>query len=96
MSVTVDGTQIQNLDPNNTPYRVASGPFRFTLPANNVDNFCQPDGTSPCPAGTSDAAGDGVYLLLAPLPKGKHTITFGGKFLNGKFVEDNKYTLNVS
>ena len=98
MSVKLDGVQIQNLDPNNTPYRVASGPFQFTLPANNVDNFCPPGGTSPCPAGPSNAAGDGVYLLLAPLSKGQHTLHF--KFVGGSFSqpfgEDNTYTLNVS
>ena len=65
--------------------------FSVTLPA---DNFF-----APLPAGTyGPTVADGVYLLLAPLTPGAHTITFGGtgSFAGGKFMEDITYHLVVA
>jgi hypothetical protein len=92
---SVDGKPIQNLDPATTPYRVASGPFKFKLPENNINTFCladPPDGNLyQCPPGKSRAAADGVYLRLAPLPEGTHTIHFGGTFFDGSAALDVTY-----
>lgn len=96
---SIDGVPLKNLDPKNTPYRVASGPFTFTLPPDSIDTFCGPNFDQQCPAvKDTNAAADGVYLLLAPLPKGQHEITFGGKFFVGtgfEFDENNRYIITV-
>jgi len=46
------------------------------------------------------SASDGYWLLLAPLPKGKHTIKFGGKYNRnsadyGRMVQDIEYYVIV-
>jgi hypothetical protein len=99
MYASVDGVSVGNLNPKKTPYRVASGPFEFTLVENSIDTFClsgEPDAEAyvQCPAGESDAAADGVYLLLAPLPAGSHTLRFGGTFFDGGFPLNITYHIN--
>jgi hypothetical protein len=95
LNASVDGVQIRNLNPLNTPYHVASPPFTFDLPANSINTFCG-DGTVQCgPANDVGAAADGVYLLLAPLPKGQHEILFGGEFPAISFQMNNRYIINV-
>ena len=84
LSATIDHVPVQNLDPASTPYRACAGPvarctapgFHVNLPAEN------PFGA---PAGIyGPTVADGVYLLVAPLRPGAHTITFGGTgSLNG-------------
>jgi hypothetical protein len=79
MHASVDGVPIGDLNPKTTPYRVASGPFEFTLVENSIDTFCLSGRRNAknyvqCPAGGSDAAADGVYLLLEPLSAGSHTL----------------------
>src|SRR5262249_473615 len=78
LHATIDGVPVQNLDPVNTPYRACAGPvaecsggsFSFSMPTGNLFGF---------PASTyGPAVADGIYLLLAPLTPGTHTITFGG------------------
>jgi hypothetical protein len=98
LEASIDGVPVKNL----SKYRVASGELTFDLPENNIDYFCSDGngGFQQCPAGKSKAAEDGVYLLLAPLPPGEHTISFGGSFFpDGQggffFVEDINYTINV-
>jgi hypothetical protein len=95
---TIDGIKVQNLDPQNTPYRACAAPvagctapgFDVTLPAENP--FGAPAGVY----GTTVA--DGVYLLIPPLPPGAHTIEFGGTsmFNGGSNTEDTTYNLVVS
>jgi hypothetical protein len=78
--------------------RAASGLFTFTLPKNNVDFFCPtetPGITQQCPPGSTTAAADGIWVLLPPLPRGTHTISFGGSFFGGGFTQDNTYILTV-
>jgi hypothetical protein len=80
---TIDGVDVENLQ----SYRVQSPLFQYgPLPLNNVP--CNIGFGSDCtdldPAKsligkTSDFVGDGVYLLLPPLPAGKHEIKFGGQ-----------------
>jgi hypothetical protein len=99
MNASVDGVPIEDLNPQTTPYRVSSGPFKFTLVENSIDIFCvsedQPaDQYVQCPAGESAAAADGVYLLLAPLPAGSHTLRFGGTFFDGGVPLNITYKIN--
>jgi hypothetical protein len=65
----IDGRPVNNLD----AYGVGSPLFEFgPLPANAI--FGLPAGA------TSDAVDAGVYLLLAPLSVGQHTLRIGGTF----------------
>jgi hypothetical protein len=94
----IDGVPISNLeDPVHTPYRACAGPdarcsapsFPMTVPAENILGL--PPGTY------APAVADGVYLLLAPLPVGLHTITFGGSGnLGNTFTVDTTYHFLVS
>ena len=98
LHASVDGVPVSNLDPATTPYRVCAGPvsrcdapsFSLTLPSENL--FGAPEGTY------EPAVADGYYLLLAPLPPGSHTLTFGGIGLaaGSEFVQDVTYHLVVS
>jgi hypothetical protein len=63
---TVDGVPVGPLN----SYRVSSPQFKFDAPTPWVAG---PTG------GKGKAVGDGYYVLLEPLPKGDHTIHFGGK-----------------
>ena len=84
LTCTIDGRQVNGLDPAATsPYRVGAQVFTYTLsPVNNIlayglgpmfgiDLTCIADGTTVDPA-----AEDGVYLMVAPLSAGLHTIQF--------------------
>ncbi len=75
LACEVDGVPIRGLkNVLTTRYRVESVPFAITLPP---DNLYQAVGCLDCFPGTySPAVGDGVYLMLAPLSVGEHTITF--------------------
>jgi hypothetical protein len=56
-------------------FRVKSPVFSYVLPPDdNLAQFfgCDVDGT------VTPAVGDGYYLMLPPLPRGQHTIDFGG------------------
>ena len=81
---TIDGKPVKGLDVLATsPYRVGAQVFSYTLAHQNnllanylgplfgVDLSCIADGTT-----VSPAAEDGVYLMLAPLSAGQHTIHF--------------------
>jgi hypothetical protein len=92
---SVDGVAVTRLDPTATPYRACAGPeagcapaFPLFFPAGNLFGL---------DAGTyAPAVADGVYLLLAPLPPGSHTIRFGGTGnLGGAFSQDITYRLRV-
>jgi hypothetical protein len=69
MEVWIDGVPVKNL----RDYRAFSpSSFSVTLPPGNVlENFGFPD-----PAGTySPQVDDGYWLMIAPLPPGRHNIT---------------------
>jgi len=96
LHASVDGSEIGNLDPRTTPFRACALPvtgcspddFSFGMPAANL--FALPAGTY------RPALQDGYYLLLAPLPPGTHTISFGGNaFFGGRFSQSITYKLNV-
>jgi hypothetical protein len=92
---TVDGKSVP-LDPANNHFRACAGPvrrcsapaFSLTLPDPNLFGI---------PAGKyRPAVADGYYLMLKPLAKGPHTITFGGaghSFVD--FNQDTTYHLTV-
>lgn len=55
--------------------RVQSVVFEISLPKDNI--YDTVFGWSPCPQGVySPAVDDGYYVLLLPLKKGSHTLTF--------------------
>jgi hypothetical protein len=93
LSAEIDGRPIKNLETYKaSPYKAPSPLFTFgPLPENNVLQFLYPADKYPemqdnIKAGaTSDSVADGIYLMLAPLSVGKHTIHFKGMF---KFTED--------
>jgi hypothetical protein len=90
---TVDGQDVLGDISDN---RAASGLFTFTLPKNNADFFC-PDGAGgfqQCPPGPTEAAADGIWVLLPPLEPGTHTIHFGGTFFDA-ITLDITYILTV-
>jgi len=77
---TIDGTAIPGLDsPTNTIYNIVSPPFSYTTAEKNnvvavaTGDPCLPGGLTVYPA-----VADGVYLMLAPLAPGKHTIHYVG------------------
>jgi hypothetical protein len=77
---TIDGVAVGGLDnPQTTGYRAQATPFSYTTAqTNSVLNWlygepCIPGGTTIGPA-----VADGVYLMLAPLAAGNHTIKFVG------------------
>jgi len=95
MFVTVDGKRVPVSIKKN---RADTPLFTVNLPKNNI--FGGPKAGAP--AGKYEGTADGVWVLLRPLDKGKHTIAFGGDFPNnpkgecgGPFSQDNTYKLTV-
>lgn len=99
-SCTIDGKPVPGLsDPTNTVYNVESPYFSYTTaPEGNVlagifGDTCIGGGVTIYPA-----VADGVYLMLAPLSPGKHTIhTIGvvGPLSSPYVVEDVTYEITV-
>lgn len=88
LSMQVDGDDIRGIKER---FRMQSPAFGFTLPA---DNFFTAIGEGPFQAGTYfPAVDDGYYVMVAPLPVGRHTIYFHAAA--GVFVQDVTYHLNV-
>lgn len=86
--VVIDGVPVNNLG----DYRVESPLFEFTLPADNLFAFFGLD----APAGTTSLSVDaGVYVLLAPLNVGTHTVHFGGTFDLLGFSIDTTFNITV-
>ncbi|HZU24192.1 MAG TPA: hypothetical protein VFA04_01650 [Bryobacteraceae bacterium] len=85
--VTLDGKPLHNI------LRLQSDEFALTIPD---DNFwvkpCKHYGGSP--GGVySPAVDDGLYMMLGPLPVGRHTLHMHAE--SGAFVQDVTYNLNV-
>jgi hypothetical protein len=84
MFAQIDGRSVLNV----SQYRVTSPVFSYTLPDNNIEGV---------PAQVVyPAVGDGVYLMVAPLSPGQHTIRFGGDFGPGNFALDITYHITVT
>jgi hypothetical protein len=79
-SCIIDGVPVAGLEnPATTPYLVQAPPFSYTTA--EKDNVLAGFFGEPCiPGGMTiyPAVADGVYLMLAPLSRGKHTIHFVG------------------
>ena len=101
LEAEIDGVPLEDL----YEYRAVSPLFVYgPLPENNVLQFFGID----APAGSTSAglptvvpvpsaAGDGYYLMLAPLPVGQHTIHFRGTFgAPFNFTLDITYYLTVA
>jgi hypothetical protein len=71
LEAQIDGRTIANL----TRYRVTSPAFAITMPQNNLYQYF---GYPVAPGTYSPAVADGIFLMLAPLPVGQHTISFQG------------------
>jgi len=67
MTLVIDGVAIENL----TRFRAQSGLFAVTLPDGNI---LHPD----LDGETGVSLADGYYIMLAPLSKGDHTLSFAG------------------
>jgi hypothetical protein len=73
---TIDGVAVAGLeDPTNTIYDVVSAPFSYTTAEEGnmlgvvEGEYCIPGGLTIYPAVT-----DGLYLMISPFSRGKHTI----------------------
>jgi hypothetical protein len=90
----VDGVAIKGLNVGflDNPYRALSPKFDLVLTADNI--FGAPAGTY------KPGAADGVYLMLAPLTAGPHTIHFHSKQqqpgVNPPIIIDATYNIVVS
>ena len=65
---TIDGVTVGPM----SSYRASSPQFTFDAPTPWIN--------SPAPGGHGTSVGDGYYVLVKSLPKGNHTIHFGGSF----------------
>jgi len=91
LSATIDGVPVSNLN----LFRVQTGDFPFSVPANNILGVAGP--------ASGLSTGDGYYLMLNPLPPGAHTIHITGTFHDPVdpahpviFALDTTITVNVS
>jgi hypothetical protein len=85
--LSVDGKEFKELE----RYKVQSRAFNFTLPE---------DPWLPGEPGPSSAVSDGYWVILEPLPPGKHDIRFKASLTNPItgilfYSDDLKYTVNV-
>jgi hypothetical protein len=99
MSATLDRRSVQGLSVPDSPYRVQSPVFSYTLPAypNNLPSAAshlQYDGTTPPPG----AVADGVFLMVAPLSVGTHVLHWAGTAQppSGPFEQDITYHITVT
>jgi hypothetical protein len=89
MVVQVDGRAI----PDVPSFRVTSPVFGYTLPPNNI--LTTLTGVNVPARTVFPAVSDGVYLMLAPLSPGHHTIHFAGDTGPQNFALDVTYNINV-
>jgi hypothetical protein len=89
LHVRIDGINLDNL----FGYRVKSPPFADWFPSKDNVYMMEEFGPSTFSGWTYPVASDGFWLMLAPLPRGNHTINFGGT--NGNFRLDVTYDVNV-
>src|SRR5262249_44854527 len=84
MEAAVDGVPVNDLE----RYRVRSPLFTFgPLPPNNL--LGSPAGS------TSPSVADGVFLMLNPLPPGRHQIHWGGVFRFTQAQDGFDFTLTL-
>ncbi len=99
LTASVDGHAIPGLDDASTAYRSPSRWFTYVLPRDNIGQFFNCTfraGTTPPRVDHHPGAiADGVYVMLAPLPRGRHVLHFGGRTTVGPFLQDITYTITV-
>jgi hypothetical protein len=89
LQATIDGVTIPDLN----MYRVQSPLFNLTIPKDNAMGI---------PPGFTQAISDGFWVLLKPLPVGKHEIHFSGSLVDFtttgplNFVSDAKYDITIN
>jgi hypothetical protein len=89
MACEIDGRPVKDL----SSYRVQSPLFVFgPLPD---DNVIQSFGVTAPKGTTSPSVSDGVFLMLAPLPVGHHTIHFHAEAPAFKFLLDVTYHIKI-
>jgi hypothetical protein len=88
LDASVDGVKIENLK----QYRAVSPQFDLILPNSNVFGLT---------SGTTQSVADGFWIILQPLPAGKHEVRFSGSSVDFtssgvmNFATEAKYQLNV-
>lgn len=88
--VEIDGVSVDDL----TDYRAASGAFSVTVPADNV--WSETFGCADVTANTYEPnVADGIWIMLEPLRKGTHTISFGGEIPYFGFSMELTYHITV-
>jgi len=93
MRCEIDGVSQGDLGTALTsPYRATSPVFTVTFPE---DNVFQAFGCDVAPGAYGPFVADGVYLMVAPLRAGNHTIHFTASAYGGGFVLDITYHLTV-
>jgi hypothetical protein len=89
LQAVIDGVALTDLE----KYRVQSPLFNVTIPKDNVGGY---------PPGSTQAVSDGFWILLKPLPPGKHEIHFSGSLVDFtttgplNFITDAKYNILVA
>jgi hypothetical protein len=86
----LDGVPIPKLQQR---YRVQSPAFSFTIPEDNYLAAVYPAPNAFKAGSYYPAVDDGWFLMLAPLPPGRHVLQFQGTI--GTFVIGVRYNLNV-
>ena len=90
LSATIDGVPVQNLE----KYRFRSPVYSFTGSSPNI--YSANCGTPPCYEGFHEQGmAEGYWIMVNPLPPGKHTIHINGEVPDWGIVQDATYHLKV-
>lgn len=100
MYATIDGQPVSDISGPDTPYRVTSPLFQYTVPVDNlfstgfVCGETYPASSVPSPG----AVADGVFVMLAPLAPGVHSLEWGGNAtpFGSPFTQAITYTFTVA
>jgi hypothetical protein len=87
LSATIDGTAIDV-----GGFRFTSPRFNITLPSKNLANAL---GCNDVAGTYGPAVGDGYYLMVKPLSRGTHTVSFSGSLPAFNFTLNITYHLSV-
>lgn len=75
-------------------FRAIAPEFSILYPADSIGERACND--PPGPVFIDPVASDGIWMMLAPLPPGEHTLRFGGTFPSGPFRIDIVYHITVA
>jgi hypothetical protein len=88
---TIDGKAVSGIG----EYRVVSPVFNYTLPTDNIVSFANGAPFPPLATPAPGAVADGIFVLLAPLPVGTHTLHWEGGIPQA-FTQNITYTITVT